>query len=292
MSPILHRSAAALAALACWVTAPGQERPAFRAGVETVPLFVTVADRRGRPVAGLRQEDFVVLDNGAPRPITVFAATHQPVTAVLMLDMGVPRDIALWQQAAGEVFVAALGPGDRARIGTFSSEIAVSPLLSGDKGYLLHVLHEELWPGRQSPIWAAFDHGMSSLAREPGRRVVIVFTGGGPDAGVGRRVTDRDVALRAARDGFTLYAVAVRDWGFDFRIGAITDASGGRAVRVPSIANAGAALGAIVEELHAQYAIGFAPAALDGATHAIEVVVNYKNLDVRARRSYVAAPGR
>lgn len=290
MSSILHRFATALTLLVLGLPGSGQDRPAFRADVDTVPLFVTVADRAGRAVAGLTRNDFVVIDNGAPRPITVFSTPPQPITAVLMLDMGVSRDVALWLQSAGETFVSALAAGDRVRIGTFGRETAVSARLSGDKGYLLHVLRGELWPGQGSSLWPAFDEGMSSLATETGRRAVIVFTGG-TSGDVGKRyVDDRSLAQRAEREGFALYAVAVRPWGADSRLTGLTERTGGRTVRIPSIAEAGDTFGAIVEELQTQYAMGFVPATLDGKTHEIEVVVNYKNLDVRARRSYLAAP--
>ena len=45
----------------------------------------------------------------------------------------------------------------------------------------------------------------------------------------------------------------------------------------------------VAEELHRQYMLGFAPAALDGKTHKLEVRVRDSAMKVRARRSYVAA---
>jgi hypothetical protein len=45
----------------------------------------------------------------------------------------------------------------------------------------------------------------------------------------------------------------------------------------------------ILEELHSQYLLPFVPTAGDGRVHQIEVVANDKKLQVRARRSYLAA---
>ena len=48
----------------------------------------------------------------------------------------------------------------------------------------------------------------------------------------------------------------------------------------------------VADELHRQYALGFAPEKLDGKTHKLEVRVNRPGMTARARRSYVAAAGR
>src|SRR6188768_4131410 len=49
-----------------------QQAPVFRAGVEIVALDVTVVDRDGKPVTGLKPEDFVVTLSGQLRPVRTF----------------------------------------------------------------------------------------------------------------------------------------------------------------------------------------------------------------------------
>jgi hypothetical protein len=75
-------------------------------------------------------------------------------------------------------FIKALTPVDRARIGTFGAEIFISPLLTNDQKVLERVLREELWPGGMTPLWGALGAALDSLANEPGRRVVLIFTDG------------------------------------------------------------------------------------------------------------------
>ena len=53
-------------------------------------------------------------------------------------------------------------PQDRAQIGTFGEEIAISPHLTGDKEMLRRVLRNELWPMGGTPIWNALDAAMSA----------------------------------------------------------------------------------------------------------------------------------
>ena len=59
-----------------------------------------------------------------------------------------------------------------------ASEIAMSPLLTGDKAELTRIAREELWPGGSTPLWGAMYAAMGSLAQETGRRVVVVLSDG------------------------------------------------------------------------------------------------------------------
>jgi VWFA-related protein len=268
------------------------QQPQFRSSVDAVPVYVTVLDKSGRAVVGLKKEDFTVLDDGMPRPITVFSNERpHPLTAALMLDMSGGVNGTLWLQQAGETFVAAMEPGDRARIGTFGSEVAMSALLTGDKGFLIHVLHDELWPASWAPLFEPIDTAMTSLARETGRRVVVVVTTGGPLNVSERGPTQKTLLERVAREHFVVYGVSMRGWNFPTALRSIIEHSGGRGLLPRSVEDFGDALGTIVEELHAQYELGFVPLALDGKLHEIEVVVNYKDLDVYARQQYSAGRG-
>ena len=55
-----------------------QQMPTFRADTHTVPVYATVLDSSGRLVPNLSREDFDVLDDGAPQPLTLFANDVQP----------------------------------------------------------------------------------------------------------------------------------------------------------------------------------------------------------------------
>jgi VWFA-related protein len=55
-----------------------QEPPVFPAGVETVRVDVVVRDRAGRPVPGLRREDFVLREDGIEQAIADFEAVGEP----------------------------------------------------------------------------------------------------------------------------------------------------------------------------------------------------------------------
>lgn len=87
-----------------------------------VPLIVT--DKSGKPLLNLKQNNFLIYENGKPQEITDFFAASAPFEVALLLDTsGSTRsDLALIQRAA-ESFINSLRPGDRVSIISFKSYI-------------------------------------------------------------------------------------------------------------------------------------------------------------------------
>ena len=100
------------------------------------------------------------------------------------------------------------------RLGTFGLEIALSPMLTGDKDTLTRILHEELWPGGGTPLWNALFAAMASLDGETGRRVVLSLTDGEDTVSVpGWPGTLEDVQRKAVDEDFMIYAIAMEGSG-------------------------------------------------------------------------------
>lgn len=300
----IWRTMAACAALAIWAggsasgaRVPGQapQAPAtFRAGVQTVAIYATVRDRRGRLVPDLDQSAFRVFDNGREVPVTMFSNEPQPLTAAVMLDMSASMTSRyLRLRNAMLAFIAAMAPRDRARIGSFGLEIALSPLLTGDHDELARIVREELWPGGATPLWNATRAAMASLEGETGRRVVLVITDG-DDSRItlpGWPSPDMDALTRQALDeAFMIYAIGFEGPGLDKKIISLSERTGGGHDEVPAGADLTATLAQIAAELRQQYVIGFSPAALDGRTHKLQVRAAGDRYVVRARDSYLAVP--
>ncbi|MGH9394161.1 MAG: VWA domain-containing protein, partial [Terriglobales bacterium] len=128
----------------------------FQAQTDRVEVEAVVRDRDGQPIAGLRQDQFRILDNGQPRPLTDFSvstAPPPPPTPYSIRTPGstaargdrplasgpataAPRSIALYfddvntekndlanARLAAQRFVReALEPGDRVAVFTASSQ--------------------------------------------------------------------------------------------------------------------------------------------------------------------------
>jgi hypothetical protein len=191
-------------------------------------------------------------------------------------------------RAAGNAFVQALWPEDRARIGSFGAEVALSPFLTGDKVVLQRILDEELWPGGPTPLWYATDMAMTALDREEGRRVILLITDGDDETQFPGRSAD-DVRVHAEHGGFIIYAVGLPGTGLSVELSLLVDQTGGGRFLVGEHDDLGAAFVRAVEELHSQYLLGFSMPTADGKRHGITVKVKREGTKVRARKTYVAS---
>jgi len=268
-----------------------QGKPTFRSTSRTVYVYATVQGRDGRLVPDLARDEFRIFEDGRERPLTVFDNTPQAITVAVLFDMSnsMARQLAQIRQAAG-AFVGALSPDDRARIGSFGLEVAISPLLTGDKSVLLRILDEELWPGGPTPLWYATDLAMTTLDQEPGRRVVLLFTDG-DDSGLFVPGNLPETRRHAQRGGFMIYAVGLPRRDLSDAVQSLADETGGGHFVVRSEDDLSSTFARVVDELHHQYVLGFATDIVDGRSHAIDVKTTRSGAKVRARKSYVAAEG-
>jgi Ca-activated chloride channel homolog len=269
----------------------------FRSTSRTVAVYATVTDGTGRLVPDLEQQHFEIYDNGKLQPLTIFKSDVQPITVVAMLDTSGSMTLNLdFLKVAAERFVLRLLPDDRARIGSFSDKILISPRFTGDRDELVRVIHSEIQYGNPTFLWDAVDRSMDALAGEPGRRVVLVFTDGDD---TGSRTTNfRNVITRAVNEDFMVYAIGLQSEYFnggrqvttkpDRRLPELASTTGGGYFELTRTADLNTTFTRVADELHRQYVIGFAPDKLDGLVHKLEVRVKVPAMNVRARRSYLA----
>jgi VWFA-related protein len=276
--------------------APQDPQGVFRGGVQTVAIYATVIDRSGRLVPNLDREHFEIYDDGKLQPLTLFKSDVQPVTVVVMLDVSgsMTLNIELLKQAA-EQFAIRLLPSDRARIGSFSELIQLSPVFTNNRDDLIRVLHEDVGFGNGTFLWDALDVSMTALSRETGRRVVLIFTDGDDEKSV--KTNFDQVLARAESEGFMIYAIGLHsvipalrmNTKPDRHLRQLADATGGGYFELLHTADLNTTFTRVADELHRQYVLGFSPAVLDGRAHALEVRVKVEGMSARARRSYVAS---
>jgi VWFA-related protein len=294
--------------------APQQQAP-FKSGARTVAVYATVSDGEGRLVPDLTREDFEVYDNGKLQPISIFSNEVQPITVVMMLDRsGSMQGNFRLLEAAGDAFVRRMGPGDKARIGSFAARIQVDPeTFTSNQDELVRILRTELQQEGPTPLWNAVNVGITSLLPEDGRRVVLVFTDGAdnPMNFKFNNLSVMDVMERAQRENVMVYAIGLASSGAPALRGrgGFGGFGGGRMGRqgpdpaLPTIAaetgggyfelgraeDLRSTFARVADELHHQYALGFEPTKLDDKSHKLEVKIKKSGMKARARKSYRAA---
>jgi Ca-activated chloride channel family protein len=104
---------------------------------QLVDVPVVITDKAGKPLLDLKQNNFVVYEDGKRQEVSEFHATSAPFEVTLLLDTsGSTRsDLELIQRAA-QYFISSLRPGDRVAVIAYRTDksgekaIAVSEVLS------------------------------------------------------------------------------------------------------------------------------------------------------------------
>ncbi len=90
---------------------PTQDGPAvtFRSKIDAVEIDVFVTDTTGMPVKGLSVDDFELIENGKPQPITTFQAVDIPIQRTEEIERRLAEpDVLSNDQPLGRVYVFAL----------------------------------------------------------------------------------------------------------------------------------------------------------------------------------------
>jgi Ca-activated chloride channel family protein len=273
------------------------QQPTFRSSdTVLVPVPATVVDKDGRLVPNLEREHFTILDNGKPQEISVFESGVEPFTAVVMLDFSasMTNNLDLLKQAT-EQFILRMLPTDRAQVGAFSDKIQFSGRFTSDRDDLIFALRD-LQFGNPTRLYDAIYESQTELAKERGRKVVVIFTDGDDTAS---KRSFGNVLDRARQENVMIYAIGLESEMAlggrvtrtrpDKALRRLAEETGGGYFELKRTAELAPTFTRVVQELHSLYTLGFSPAALDGREHRVEVRVGQAGMLARARRSYVAS---
>jgi Ca-activated chloride channel family protein len=293
----------AFALLTALILASGSifgQQATFKAGTSIVPVLTTVTDNQGRLVPNLEQEEFTVLDNGKPQPITLFQNETQPFTVVVMLDFSfsMTTHLDLLKQAT-EQFILRMLPADKGQVGAFSDKIQFSGEFTNDRDDLVAAL-KDLQFGNPTRLYDAIDASIDMLKNVEGRKIVLVFTDGDDTAS---RKGMGDVLDRAKASETMIYAIGLES---EFPIGPgrmqrtrpdrglrkLADETGGGYFELKKTTELAPTFTRVAQELHSLYTIGFQPTVLDNKEHRLDVKMKQAGQTGRARRSYIASAER
>ena len=265
----------------------------FSVDVNAVGLDVVVTDQKGRFVKGLKEEDFVVLEDGVPQELTYFTSGVTPVTVLLLLDSSssVRSHLREVQKAANR-FVDKLQRGDQARIGLFHTDVIFGPRFTNDMKQHVAMI-KQMRPQRRTLLYDAVLASLEELSVIPDRKSLLIFTDG-TDGGSQASMEDSLEAARRSRA--TIYTVGLLGWNDEEGMNTnerlltqVAEYTGGRAFFPTDEKEMSRAFDRIQDELHRQYRVVYFPEDHEDRSnwHEIEVRMSKrKNLVVRTRLGY------
>ncbi len=298
-------------------TADDDEVLKIETNLITIP--VSVFDKHGLYIPGLRQSEFKIFEDGVEQEIAYFGTTDKPFTVALVLDVSPSTAYRIEEiRRAAIAFVDQLQPQDSVIVIDFDHSVRVRTKATRDRMAIYKAINKADF-GDGTSLYNAVDEALrKQFATIEGRKAVVLFTDG-VDTTSRKNTYDSTLNFaeesdalifpiyyntyldnrRAARSRFPdifgppviLSGVSAEDYALGRRyLEELADATGGRVFR-PEATPGGltAAFEGIAEELRRQYNIGYIPAKEGklGQRKQIKVRVYRPNLLIRARDSYV-----
>lgn len=155
------------------------EGDVVRVNASLVTVPVSVLDRDGRFIAGLRKEDFRIFEDGKEQQVAYFAPVEQPFTVALVIDTsGSTRFKIEEMQDAAIAFLDQLKPNDRVIVVAFDDKIRVLSEATSDRGLLRDAIRRTR-TGDGTRLYDAVDLVIrQQLSPIKGRKAIVLFTDG------------------------------------------------------------------------------------------------------------------
>lgn len=273
------------------VPAPGQT---IRIAVERVNVGVIVTDAKGKFVESLRQQDFQILDNQSPQPITDFVSVDAPGQVLMAVEAGpavyLLRDSHLF---VADALLGGLSADDRVSVVRYSD--APAPLLNftTDKQYAQAALEQisfNLGYGDLN-LSSSLNTILDWLAPISGKKTIVLVSTGVDTSpqdsmrALYARLQTGDVRILAVsmsgplRDGNKGTKLQIQNTQQIFQqadawLKQLAEATGGRAYFPENAKGFQETYRQIAQLVRHEYSLAFAPPVADGAVHSIDVKVN------------------
>lgn len=281
-------------------TAQDHAPPAFSARSELVVLQVTVREKNGAYVEGLRSDAFSVVEDGQAQTVRLFSDADTPVTIGLLVDssasMHASRSLVIKGAAT---FADTSHPSDELFALAFNEDVrpALDPgaPFTNDSAALRDALEHFVTARGRTALYDAISAGVDYLAHgSRDRKALIVLSDGGDNAS---HSTQSEAVRKAQASNAVIYTVAlVDDLSRDANprlLKELADSSGGVAFRPRDAREFAEALRDVAQAIRHTYAVAYTPtnAASDGGFRTVRVVVTGPRgqpLLVRTRAGYTA----
>ena len=288
-----------LIALLFAVTALAQDQTVFSVDVRLIRLLVTVKDNYGKPVTGLKPEEFRVFDNGIPQQIKLFEPhTEQPLSITLLLDISgsTAKDLRYETDSVRRFLRAVVrqgNPDDAAAIYSFNYDVRQVIGFTRNLRRVEDALKGIKAEGGTSMYDALILSAPDLEARE-GRHAVILITDGGDTTSYNRFQQAVEAVHRADAVVYPIVVIPItndagRNIGGENALFTLAQDTGGRVFTPSDGASLDQAFAEILTELRTQYLIGYYPRNIPPSRerfHRLQVHLARPGLHVSARTGY------
>jgi Ca-activated chloride channel family protein len=275
-----------------------QDDDVVRVNTDLVVLNLTVVDKSGQYVKGLRVSDFKIYEDGKevdPKLITSFSLQESPYASVVLLDSsGSMEERLSLARSAAIRFLDGLRDEDVAAVYNFDSKVERVQEFSGGRD--LAPMAFGIRARGTTTLNDAIVEAAKVLADRPEKRKAIVVLSDGMDTS--SKASANKAVESALAVGAGIYAVDMSSLdigGTSSRQSAMSlksfaEKTGGRFVSTPGGPALRDAFSSIAEELSHQYTIAYRPEnhARDGKWRALEVRSTKDDLVIRTRKGYRA----
>lgn len=263
-----------------------------KVNVEVVQVTAVVSER-GRFVKGLQQSQFRLMEDGVPQTIGHFSAEGSPLEIVVAIDVSESMTQAMPQlKNSVKKFLSALSAKDQVTVAAFNDNMFTLTRRETSVAQRTRAVDRlSAWGG--TALYDVIIRGVQQLSRQPGRRVLVVFSDG-DDRTSHSTIHAVEQAVRA--NDATLFMVAlgrgVKEAQLKSGIERLVDLSGGRALFVERSDQLDEPFAEILEELSNQYILGYESSNTkrNGSWREVKLEIPGTGYSVRSRQGY-RAPG-
>jgi VWFA-related protein len=168
---------------------------------------VSVLDPVGKPVLGLHDADFKIVENGKRQGVTLFSGERRPLRLALALDLSRSMDNKIRQvEAALRHFVDLLEPTDEILVMTFSDRLRIAQDFTSDRKKLMHVL-DNLEPDGGTALYDAAFEAIRRVGQGPAESKAVVLVTDGVDTS--SSVAFKDVKELARRREVPVFSIGL-----------------------------------------------------------------------------------
>jgi VWFA-related protein len=299
-----------------------EDETVIKLGTKLVNVLFSVQDKQNRYLNDLKQEDIQILENGQVQDIFTFKREMDlPLTMAILVDVSGSERFTLTQlkDAGGRFVDSVIRTGkDTVAVLKFEGEATVMQELTSNPKRVRKALDDiafvapppvSIYGGTTPPINGGSRQGSTAiwdavvatsadmLAKEPGRKTIILLTDGDDTSS---RMKLDEAINEALRAEVVVYSIGIGDPGMggvnEGVLKKISESTGGRAVFPKGSRDLDQAFTQLEQDLRQQYLLAYEPKneATDGGFRKLEIRVvnrNTKDLKIRHRKGYYAPQG-